>query len=84
MPNAMASSWSDVPGAIATLVQRMHTKEGPPKNPPRFLAIIDFNTPYSRDVLKITEIATCCANIFKHVGTACGHAASMTTPCGPA
>ena len=68
MPKAMASCWSDVPGAIAMLVQRTHTKEGPPKNPPRFLAIIDFNTPNSRDALKITEIATCCANIFKHFG----------------
>ena len=68
MPKAVASSWSDVPGAIALLVQRIHNMEGAPKNPPRFLAILDFNTPNSRDSLKISEIATCTANIFKNFG----------------
>ena len=68
MPKAVASSWSDVPGAIALLVQRIHLQEGSPKNPPRFLAILDFNTPNSRDSLKIGEIATCVANTFKNFG----------------
>ena len=45
VPKAVASSWSDVPGAIAALVQHIHRQEGSPKNLPRFLAIIDFNTP---------------------------------------
>ena len=68
MPKAVASSWSDVPGAIASLAQRIHLQEGYPKNPPRFLAIIDFNTPNSRDSLKVAEIASCTANIFKNFG----------------
>ena len=40
MPKAVASSWSDAPGAIALLVQRIHLQEGSPKNPPRFLAVL--------------------------------------------
>ena len=68
IPKAVASSWGDVPGAIALLVQRIHVLEGQPKNPPRFLAIIDFNTPNSRDSLKIGEIASCVANTFKNFG----------------
>ncbi len=65
MPKATAASWSEVAGQISLMVQSIHLKEGAPKNPPRFLAIIDFNTPNSRDSLKIAEIATCAANIFK-------------------
>ena len=68
MPKATASSWVDVPGAVALMVQSIHTVHGVPKNPPRFLAIIDFNTPNSRDALKITEITTCVADIFKNFG----------------
>ena len=56
------------PGASALLVQRIHLQEGSPKNPPRFLAIIDFNTPNARDSLKIAEIANCAAKIFKNFG----------------
>jgi len=45
MPKATASNWSDVPGAVALVVQNIHNLSGgPPKNPPRILAIIDFNT----------------------------------------
>ena len=51
------------------LVQRIHLQEGSPKNPPRFLAIIDFNTPNARDSLNIGEIATCVANTFKNFGS---------------
>ena len=68
MPKAVASCWNDVPGAIATIVQRIHLHEGSPKNPPRFLAIIDFNTPNSRDSLTSGEIASCVANTFKNFG----------------
>ena len=28
MPKAVASSWNDVPGAIATIVQRIHLQDG--------------------------------------------------------
>ena len=53
MPKATASNWSDVPGAVALVAQSIHNLSGgPPKKPPRFLAIIDFNTPNSRDSLK--------------------------------
>ena len=49
MPKAPASSWSDVPGAVALMIQSVHNLDGsPPTNPPRFLAIMDFNTPNSR------------------------------------
>ena len=68
LPIATASSWSNVPGAIAVLVQRTHNRDGAPRNHPRFLAVLDFNTPNSRDALKITEMATCIANIFKNFG----------------
>ena len=68
VPKAVASSWRDVPGAIASLVQRIHLQEGSPKNPPRFLAIIDFNPPNSRDSLNIGEIVCCVANTFKNFG----------------
>ena len=67
-PKATASSWMDVPGAIAMLVQRIHLEEGTPKSLPRFLAIIDFNTPNARDALKIESMATCVANLFKNFG----------------
>ena len=33
MPKAVASSWSDAPGAIALLVQRIHLLEGSPTSP---------------------------------------------------
>ena len=68
MPKAVGSCWNDVPGGIAAIVQRIHLQEGPPKSPPRFLAIIDFNTPNARDSLKIGEIASCVANTFKVFG----------------
>ena len=69
MPKASASSWSDVPGAVALMTQSIHNLYvGPPKNPPRVLATIDFNTPNSRDSLKITEITNAVANMFKNFG----------------
>jgi len=69
MPKATASKWNDVPGAVALVVQNIHNLSGgPPKNPPRFLAIIDFNTPNSRDSLQISEIAHVVANMFKNFG----------------
>ena len=48
MPKATATSWSDVPGSIALLVQRIHDREGDPKNLPRFLLIVDFDTEFTR------------------------------------
>jgi hypothetical protein len=72
MPKSSASSWSDVPGGVALVIQSIHNLYGgPPKNPPRFLAIIHFNTPNSRDSLKITEITNVVANIFKTFGVEC-------------
>ena len=68
MPKAVSKSWPDFPGAVALTVQGVHSKDGNPKNPPRFLAIIDFNTPNSRDALKIQEICTAVANLFKNFG----------------
>ena len=65
MPKAQAQGWAEVPGAVALLLQSIHNKEGAPKNYPRFLAILDFNTPNSRDALKINEVVACVANIFK-------------------
>ena len=53
MPKAVASGWSDVPGEIALLVQHIHLHDGYHKNPPRCLAILDFNTPNARDSLNI-------------------------------
>ena len=53
MPKATASNWSDVPGAVALVIWNIYNLSGgPPKNPPRSLAIIDFNTPNSSDSLK--------------------------------
>ena len=72
MPKANASSWNDVPGAVALAIQNIHNLHGsPPKNPPRFLAIIDFNTPNSRDSFKITEITHSVAKIFENFGVEC-------------
>ena len=69
MPKANASSWNDVPGAVALVIQNIHNLHGgPPKHPPRFLAIIDFNTPNSRDSFKITEVTNVVANFFKIFG----------------
>ena len=69
MPKATASNWSDVPGAVALVVQNIHNLSGGrPKNPPRFLAIIDFNNPNSRDSLTNTEFAHAVAKIFKNFG----------------
>ena len=57
-----------------------HLSGGPPNNPPRLPAIIDFNTPNSRDSLKITEIAYAVANIFKNFGVErCALLAHMAT-----
>ena len=53
MPKANASSRIAVPGAVALVIQTIYSLHGgPPKNPPRFLAIIDFNTPNSRHFSK--------------------------------
>ena len=68
LPKAEAVSWTAVPGSIAAAVQIIHGKEGAPKHDPRFLAILDFNTPNSRDALRIGEIAACIADIFKTHG----------------
>ena len=68
MPKAQAQSWSGVPGAVALIVQSIHLQDGSPKSHPRFLAILDFNTPNSRDALKINEVVACVANTFKTHG----------------
>ena len=81
MPQATASNWSDVPGAVALVVQNIHNLFWrPPRNPPRFLANIDVNTPNSRDSLKITEISNAVANVFKNFGVErCALLAHMAT-----
>ena len=69
MPKANASSWNDVPGAVALVIQNIHNLHGAAsKDPPRFLAIIDFNTPNSRVSLNFIEITNVVANIFKNFG----------------
>ena len=68
-PQATASTWSDVPGAVALVVQNIHNLSGGPlRTHLVFLPIIDFNTPSSRYSLKISEIAHGVANIFKNFG----------------
>ena len=67
-PKATAGSWGDVPGAVSMAVQSVHAHEGTPKNPPRILAILDFNVPNARDSLKLKEIAQATSTIFKNFG----------------
>ena len=67
-PKAAASSWADVPGAVAMCMQAVHQAEGAPKAPLRVLAVVDFNAPNARDALKMNQIATAVAVIFKNVG----------------
>ena len=46
MPKATSSNWSDVPGAVALVVQHIHNLSGGPLITHLvFLAIIDFNPP---------------------------------------
>ena len=77
-PKAVASSWADIPGAVCMSMQAVHKAEGPPKHPPRILAIIDFNVPNSRDALRLPQIAQAVAMIFRNVGpTQCALLAHM-------
>ena len=67
-PIARADSWQDIPGAVSMVMQRPHTQASTPKKRPRIIALLDFNAPNARDALKLTQIATEIANIFKHCG----------------
>lgn len=65
-PKAVASSWADVPGAIALAMQTVHHLDSEPTAPPRILAIVDFNVPNARDVLKLKEILGAVTSLFKN------------------
>ena len=68
MPKAVAKSWAEVPGAVAAKVQLLHRKDGPPKIIHALSPFSDFNTPNSRDALKINEVAMAMANLFNNCG----------------
>ncbi len=69
MPKATASIWNDVPSAVALVGQNIHNLSGGPlRTHLIFIASIDFNTPNSRDSLKISEIAHAVANKFNNFG----------------
>ena len=79
-PKAVASSWQDVPGAIALAIQVVHTRDGAPKNPPRFLAIVDFNVPNARDSLKLKETIGCVANFSRTTTQTNAHSSPTWLP----
>ena len=66
-PMASANGWTDVAGAVALVMQSV--EQGPSPNvEPRVVALLDFNAPNARDALKLHQIATAVASLFKSLG----------------
>ena len=65
-PKATANGWSDVAGAVPLAMQSVGHPL--PNMEPRVVALLDFNTPTARNSIKLQQIASSVATLFKTLG----------------
>jgi hypothetical protein len=61
------SAWKDMPGQLA-LMAKAWDAESPPKGPRRAVILVDFNTPHSRDSLRLPGLISALASTCKVLG----------------
>ncbi len=65
-PVVTGTTWADVPGGFSVAKSKDSCK-----GVTRVITVIDFNTPFARDALKLPAMASAIANVFKNVGRVC-------------